>query len=35
MCKWFKEQWEWLVMCFAVWVLDVFDERKEKKEKKK
>ena len=33
MRKWFREQWEWLVMCFLVWFLDVFDERKEDKKK--
>lgn len=35
MGKWLKEQWEWLVMCFLVWFLDVFDQRKQEKERKK
>ena len=35
MFKWLREQWEWLVMCFAVWLLDIFEQRKEEKERKK
>ena len=33
MGKWLKERGEWLLICFLVWFLDVFDQRKEERKK--
>lgn len=34
MKKWIRERAEWLLICFLVWFLDVFDQRKERERKK-
>jgi hypothetical protein len=33
--NWLRERGEWLVVCFAVWFLDIFEQRKEEKERQK
>ena len=35
MRKWLKERGEWLLIAFLVWFLDVFEQRKQEKERKK